>query len=210
MIIDEVVTGFGRTGKNFGIEHWQGVVPDIMATGKGLSSGYTPIAATIVRDEIYDGIYKKQNHYVHGHTYGGNPLSCAIALAVQNYIADNDLVARCKTMGDLMHEKLLPLQDSPVVSAVRGGHGLLNGVEFSKDKATGEPFASEQGVTSNFVNRVFDKGVLIMPGSAGMIDGVTGDHIAISPPFTINEGQVEEITQVIREVVGDLEQELGY
>jgi len=210
MIIDEVVTGFGRTGKNFGIEHWQGVVPDIMATGKGLSSGYTPIAATLVRDEIYDGIYKKQNHYVHGHTYGGNPLSCAIALAVQNYIADNDLVARCAQMGDLMHEKLLPLEASPIVSAVRGGHGLLNGVEFSKDKSTGEPFDPQQGVTSAFVNRVFDKGVLIMPGSAGMIDGVNGDHIAISPPFTINEEQIEQVAQVITDVVGEMEQELGY
>jgi adenosylmethionine-8-amino-7-oxononanoate aminotransferase len=210
MIIDEVVTGFGRTGVNFGIEHWQGVVPDIMATGKGLSSGYTPIAATIVRDEIYDGIYKEQNHYVHGHTYGGNPLSCAIALAVQNYIEDNDLIARCARMGDLMHERLKPLEASPIVGAVRGGQGLLNGVEFVKDKAIREPFDPQQGVTGAVVNRAFEKSVLIMPGSPGMIDGVNGDHIAISPPFTINEEQVEEIAQVIADVVGDMEKELGY
>ena len=210
MIIDEVVTGFGRTGTNFGIEHWQGVVPDIMATGKGLSSGYTPIAATLVRDEVYDGIYKKQNHYVHGHTYGGNPLSCAIALAVQNYIEDNDLVARCKKMGDLMHEQLLPLMDSPIVSAVRGGHGLLNGVEFCKDKASGEPFDPQQGVTAAVVNKVFDRGVLIMPGSPGMIDGVNGDHIAISPPFTIDEEQVAQTATTVAQAIGEVARELGY
>ena len=210
LIVDEVVTGFGRTGTNFGIEHWQGVVPDIMATGKGLSSGYTPIAATLVRDEVYDGIYKKQNHYVHGHTYGGNPLSCAIALAVQNYIEDNDLVARCKKMGDLMHEQLLPLMDSPIVSAVRGGHGLLNGVEFCKDKASGEPFDPQQGVTAAVVNKVFDRGVLIMPGSPGMIDGVNGDHIAISPPFTIDEEQVAQTAATVAQAIGEVARDLGY
>ena len=210
LIVDEVVTGFGRTGTHFGIEHWQGVVPDIMATGKGLSSGYTPIAATLVRDEVYDGIYKKQSHYVHGHTYGGNPLSCAIALAVQNYIEDHDLVARCKKMGDLMHEQLLPLMDSPIVSAVRGGHGLLNGVEFCKDKASGEPFDPQQGVTAAVVNKVFDRGVLIMPGSPGMIDGVNGDHIAISPPFTIDEEQVAQTATTVAQAIGEVARELGY
>ncbi len=90
MIVDEVVTGFGRTGKNFAIEHWQGVVPDIMTTGKGLSSGYTPISATITREEIYEAIHRRSPSFTHGHTYGGNPLSCATALAVQNYIEDHE------------------------------------------------------------------------------------------------------------------------
>lgn len=208
LIIDEVVTGYGRTGRNFGIEHWD-VIPDILATGKGLSSGYTPIAATLVRDEIYDGIYQKQNHYVHGHTYGGNPLSCAVALAVQNYIQDRNLVARSAQMGDLLLEKMQPLMDSPIVSAVRG-KGLLVGVEFAKDKATHAPFDPAQGVAAEVVNRAFAKGVLVMPGAPGLIDGVSGDHIAISPPFTISEEQVAEIAQVIAAVVGEMEQELGY
>ena len=98
MIADEVVTGFGRTGVDFGFQHFD-VVPDILATGKGLSSGYTPIAATVVSDRIYDAIYERQDHYVHGHTYGGNPLSCAVALAVQDYVAAHDLVDRCRRMG---------------------------------------------------------------------------------------------------------------
>jgi len=112
-------------------------------------------------------------------------------------------------MGDLMLEKMKPLENSPLVSAVRG-KGLLTGVEFAKDKTTGEPFDPQEGITAAIVNRVFEKGVLIMPGSPGVIDGVNGDHIAISPPFIIDAEQVETIAGVIAEVVGEMERELGY
>ena len=208
MIADEVITGFGRTGTSFGMDHF-GVVPDIMATGKGLSSGYTPIAATVVRDEIYEAIYERQSHYVHGHTYGGNPLACAVALAVQDYIGDHDLVDRCRRMGDLMLEGLQPLLDSPIVGAVRG-KGLLTGVELVADQDRREPFPVERGVTAAVVDRVFDRGVLIMPGAPGLVDGVAGDHIAISPPFTIDEAQVEETVQAVSAAVHETAQELGY
>ena len=208
MIIDEVVTGFGRTGRNFGIEHW-GVVPDIMATGKGLSSGYTPIAATIAHEKIYEAIYGKSTAFVHGHTYGGNPLSCAVALAVQNYLEKHDLVSQCARRGELMLEKLLELQDSPIVGEVRG-KGLLCGVEFVADKEARTPFDLSKGVTAAVVNRMFEKGVLVMPGAPGLIDGVAGDHIAISPPFTISEVEVVKVVEVLREVIREVAAELGY
>ncbi|MBT4101544.1 MAG: aminotransferase class III-fold pyridoxal phosphate-dependent enzyme [Gemmatimonadetes bacterium] len=208
MIVDEVVTGFGRTGTNFGVEHF-GVVPDIMATGKGLSSGYTPIAATVVSERIYEAIYAKQTHYVHGHTYGGNPLSCAVALAVQDYIAEHDLVANCRRMGDLMLEKLQPLLDCPIVGAVRG-KGLLTGVEFVADQKTREPFAVDRKVTAAVVDAVFDRNVLIMPGAPGLVDGAAGDHIAISPPFTIDEQQVDATVLAVTEAVEETAQSLGF
>jgi adenosylmethionine-8-amino-7-oxononanoate aminotransferase len=208
MIVDEVVTGFGRTGLNFAIEHWD-VVPDIMATGKGLSSGYSPIAATLVHERIYDAIYQKETHYVHGHTYGGNPLSCAVALAVQNYIEDHNLVERCARMGDLMLEQMKALEALPIVGEVRG-KGLLLGAEFVADKETRAPFAVERGVTAMVVNKMFDRGVLIMPGAPGLIDGVAGDHIAVSPPFTINAAEVKETVDVMREVILEVGEELGY
>jgi adenosylmethionine-8-amino-7-oxononanoate aminotransferase len=208
MIIDEVVTGFGRTGVNFGIDHW-GVVPDIMATGKGLSSGYTPIAATIAHERIYDAIYKKAPNFVHGHTYGGNPLSCAVALAVQNYIEAHDLVSQCDQMGTLMLERLMPLQESPIVGEVRG-KGLLVGIEFVADKEKRAPFEPSKGVTAMVVDRAFEKGVLVMPGAPGLIDGVVGDHIAISPPFTLNEAEVFQIVDVLKEVIGEVATQLGY
>ncbi len=208
MIVDEVVTGFGRTGRNFGIEHFD-VVPDIMATGKGLSSGYTPIAATVVRDEVYDTIYKKESSFVHGHTYGGNPLSCAVALAVQDYIATHDLVANCQRMGERMLAGLQPLADNPIVGAVRG-KGLLTGVEFIADKQTSAPFPVERGVTAAVVDGVFARNVLIMPGAPGLVDGVAGDHIAISPPFTVNEEQVDETVRAVVEAVEETARALGY
>ena len=94
------------------MDHW-GVVPDIMTTGKGLSSGYTPIAATIAQEKVYEAIFKSSTSFVHGHIYGGNPLSCATALAVQEYIETHDLVARCDQRGKLMLEKLKPLEGAP-------------------------------------------------------------------------------------------------
>jgi adenosylmethionine-8-amino-7-oxononanoate aminotransferase len=208
MIIDEVVTGFGRTGVNFGIDHW-GVVPDIMATGKGLSSGYTPIAATIAHEKIYDAIYEKSTSFVHGHTYGGNPLSCAVALAVQNYIERHNLVSQCARMGDLMLEKLRPLHDIPIVGDIRG-KGLLTGIEFVADKEKRTPFDSEQGVTSMVVNLAFEKGVLVMPGAPGLVEGVAGDHIAISPPFTITESEVLQTVDVLKETIEAVSKQLGY
>ena len=210
LIIDEVVTGFGRTGLNFGIEHWQGVVPDIMATGKGLSSGYTPIAATVAREEIYNAIYQSSSAFVHGHTYGGNPLSCAVALAVQDFITRNDLVTQCAEMGRLMFELLKPALDLPIVGEVRGGRGLLAGVEFVTDKEKRTPFDPARGVTAAVVKSVFDKGVLIMPGAPGLIDGVNGDHIAVSPPFTITEPDVRRTAEVILESVDEVGKQLGY
>ena len=101
--------------------------------------GYTPLAATITHEKIYQAIYKKQDHYVHGHTYGGNPLSCAVGLAVQEYIEKHGLIVQCAEMGDLMLEEMKALENSPIVSIVRG-KGLLLGVEFVADKETLEPF----------------------------------------------------------------------
>ena len=185
------------------------MVPDILATGKGLSSGYTPIAATVVRDRIYDAIYERQDHYVHGHTYGGNPLSCAVALAVQDYVAANDLVDRCRRMGDLM----LPAPRGPCWNAPSSvpcaARACSPGVEFVADKQTREPFPVERGVTAAVVDRVFDRGVLIMPGAPGLVDGVRGDHIAISPPFTVGEDEVETTVRAVTEAVKETARDLG-
>lgn len=208
MIVDEVVTGFGRTGTNFGIDHWN-VVPDIMATGKGLSSGYTPLAATLTHERIYESIYKTARSFVHGHTYGGNPLSCAIALAVQNYIEQHDLIDRCARLGDIMLEQMQPLKQLPIVTHVRG-KGLLLGVEFAADKERGTPFEVEKGVTAMVVGRCLEKSVLIMPGAPGLIDGAAGDHVCLSPPFTVSEEEIEQIVSVLRESIEEVGEELGY
>lgn len=207
LIIDEVVTGFGRTGVHFGIDHWD-VVPDIMATGKGLSSGYAPIAATVTTDEIYEAIFETSPAFVHGHTYGGNPMSCATALAVQQYIEKHDLISRCSSMGDLLLERLETLSELPMVSAVRGKR-LLCGIDLSHGKEATSPFDPAMGVTARVVKHAFDEGVLIMPGAPGPIDGVNGDHIAISPPFTVNESEISRIVHVLRNAIVAVAEEIG-
>jgi adenosylmethionine-8-amino-7-oxononanoate aminotransferase len=130
-------------------------------------------------------------------------------LAVQNYIEKHNLVENCARMGDIMLEKLKPLQDLPIVGDIRG-KGLLIGIEFVADKITNAPFDPAQGITSQIVNRAFEKGVLLMPGAPGLINGVSGDHIALSPPFTITEPEVDEIVRVIRETLVETATSLGY
>lgn len=135
-IADEVMTRFGRTGKNFGIEHWS-VVPDIMACAKGMSDGYTPLDAAIAKEEVYEAFSK--TGFQHGFTYGGNPLSCAIGVAVLDYIVQNNLVHRVEEMGKRLMKKLSELYKHPTVGDVHG-KGLLTGIEFVKDQETKEPF----------------------------------------------------------------------
>ena len=206
LIVDEVVTGYGRTGLNFGIDHW-GVAPDLMATGKGLSSGYTPIAATLARDEIYETIYETAPAFAHGHTYGGNPLSCATALAVQEYVENHDLVARCAEVGEALLDQLQALTGISMVRTVRG-KGLLCGVEFAADAERGTTFDPSLGVTGRVVREAFERGVLIMPGAPGPLDGVNGDHVAISPPYTVTEDEIVRIATVLGEAVEAVERTL--
>jgi adenosylmethionine-8-amino-7-oxononanoate aminotransferase len=146
---------------------------------------------------------------VHGHTYGGNPLSCAVALAVQGYIETHDLVSQCARRGELMLEQLMPLQDLPIVGEVRG-KGLLIGIEFVADQEKRTPFDPLQGVTGMIVDSIFEKGVLVMPGAPGPVDGIAGDHIAISPPFTITESEVNQIVEVVKESIVEVSVKLGY
>ena len=178
-----------------------------MTTGKGLSSGYTPIAATITQERVYEAVFKSSTAFAHGHTYGGNPLSCATALAVQEYIERHDLVSKCAQRGKLMLEKLKALEELPIVGEVRG-KGLLIGIEFVADKATRATFDPSLGVTSRVVDQAFERGVLVMPGAPGLVDGARGDHIALSPPFTVTESEVQQIADVlsnsIEQVVADL------
>lgn len=206
MIIDEVITGFGRTGKNFGIDHWN-IVPDIIATGKGISSGYTPLAAVIAHEKIFHAFKKGSGSFTHGHTYAGNPLSCAVGLAVQEYMQKNNLVERVATTGSLFMKKLSALSDLPIVGDIRG-KGLLLGVEFVLDKETKSPFERKLKVAETIVQHAFQKGLIIVPGVPGNVDGVLGDHIQISPPFIIDEAAMEAMVKIIRDSIIEVQEDL--
>lgn len=205
-IADEVMTGLGRTGKKFGIDHW-GVEPDLMALGKGMSAGYTPMAATIVSDEIIETIARGSGSIMAGHTYSANPQSAATSLAVIEYVERNNLVEQSAKQGEYLLAKLKQLVDEiPLVGDARG-LGLLCGLEFVKDQATKEAFPLSLGVSGRIINRAFEKGLLVYPAVGGL-EGVAGDSIMVTPPLVITAEQVDEIVGILRSAIEEVQAEL--
>ncbi len=189
-ISDEVMTGMGRTGKNFGVDHWN-VVPDLIVAAKGLSSGYTPVAAVMAKEEIHRAIQEGSGSFVHGHTYCQNPLSCAIALAVVEHIVKNNLVSRCAEAGVYLQD----LRRHPFVGDIRG-RGLFAGIEFVRDRNTKEPFDPKLKLNALLANRAFMNGLITYPGGGGA-DGVRGDHLLLAPPFIITREQTDQLVSIL-------------
>lgn len=206
MIMDEVITGFGRTGKNFAINHWS-VTPDIIVTGKGISSGYAPLAAVIVHEKIYEAFLKGSGVFSHGYTYVEHPLSCAVGLAVQQYIERNNLIERTARIGSLMLQKLSRLGELPIVGDIRG-KGLLLGLEFVKDKEKKTPFEREVQVQEKIVELCFEKGLVLVPGVPGNVDGILGDQIQITPPFIISEQVMDQSIDILEDSIMEIQKEI--
>ena len=206
-ISDEVINGIGRTGKNFGIEHW-GVVPDMITTAKALSSGYAPLAAVLLHDKVYDAIANGSGHTAQGFTYSGHPLCAAVGLAVLRYLEAHDLVENAARIGRLLLQRLESLRRFPIVGDVRGT-GLILGVEFVADQASRRPFPPEAGVTRRIVEHTLAGGVMVVPGMGGMIDGVAGDHIQISPPYIFSEANVAQLVSALEAAIQQVMREVG-
>ncbi len=191
LIVDEVMAGFGRTGKNFAIDHYE-VVPDIIACAKGMSCGYTPIGAAIANDEIFETIMVKgSGHFIHGHTYAGNPLSCGIAYKVMEIVEREGYVENAAIQGKYLMEKLQDLYKYPIVGDIRG-LGLMIGIEFVKNKETKEPFDTKIGLKNIVTNNCLKEGLVVYPGG-GSADGIKGDHILIAPPINITKDEIDEL-----------------
>ncbi|WP_419174243.1 aspartate aminotransferase family protein [Desulfosediminicola sp.] len=189
LILDEVMTGFGRTGKLFASEHWN-LEPDIVALSKGMASGYYPLGAIISRNSIVESVLDGGG-FPHGHTYAGNPMACAVGLAVLNRILDDQLVANSAAMGTRLLDGLHRLaKDYPVIGQVRG-RGLLTALEFVEDRATAAPFANEKDVGNLMTREAFQRGLIIYPRRS--INGIAGDHTLIAPPLITTAPQIDEI-----------------
>ena len=206
LIVDEVMSGVGRTGKNWAIDHWK-VVPDMIVAAKGLASGYTPLYVVVAREEIHRTIKEKNGIFVHGHTYSQNPLSCAIGVAVLDYIGAQDLVRASAKKGKYLLEKLKTLYRHPIVGDVRG-LGLFAGVEFVRDRKTKEPFGPKKRLNVLIGNRAFAKGLITYPGGGGA-DGVRGDHILLAPPFIITKTQMDRIVEILDESIYEISAEIS-
>lgn len=203
LIADEVMTGMGRTGRNFAVEHWQ-VTPDILVTAKGLSSGYAPLGAVIASRKVVGAIARGSGAFLHGFTYNAHPISVAAGRAVLKHLKQNNLVPSANV--DLensaaahLKAALESLRDCPGVGDVRG-IGLLWAVEFVADKRSKDPFPPEQGSASRVGQAAQERGLLVYP-MQGSVDGIAGDHILIAPPAVITPEQIRWSAEQLRSAI---------
>ena len=206
LIVDEVMAGFGRTGRWFGIEHF-GVQPDIITIGKGVTGGYFPLSITTVRETDVEEVRKAFGDFTHGATYSHHAVGAAAAQSALDYIEDRDLVAAADKLGIYLGQQLNDkLGELPCVGDVRG-LGMLWGVEFVDDRETGAPFPPELHFNRRVGDLAFERGVIFYPG-AGSVDGLRGDHLLIAPPFVITEGEIDEMVNVLQGAILDLWEEI--
>lgn len=207
LIVDEVLSGMGRSGRNFAIEHWD-TVPDMITCGKGMSSGYTPLGAVITTGRIHDVVRDGSGAFEHGFTYGGNPLSCAVGLAVLRYLREHDLVANAADVGAYLKEQVeAAIGDHPMVAEISGA-GMLVGIEVVADRDTKEPFDPALGVSKRIAKRTQELGVLINPSFSGNVDGYRGDRFGICPPYIFTREQVDETVAALKQAVHDVAAEV--
>lgn len=203
LIADEVMTGMGRTSRNFAVEHW-GVVPDIITLGKGVASGYAPLGAVIAGPHVVEAFARGSGAFQHGFTYQAHPVSMAAGNAVLDVLEEKKLFERVAEAGHDLFTALEPLRSHPHVADVRG-MGLLAGVEFVRNKATREPFPREDNVCEKVRLAAMEQGVLTYP-TQGCVDGHQGDHILLAPPFVISR---EECTLIGRALAAALKSVFG-
>ncbi len=192
LIADEVMTGMGRTGRNFAVDHWS-VAPDILVAAKGLSSGYAPLGAVIASRKIVEAIAAGSGAFLHGFTYNAHPISVAAGRAVLRHLKTHKLVEaadsqRPSSPAHTLRKELDGLQDLRQVGDVRG-IGLLLAVEFVADKKTKEPFAADRNFAGRVGQLAAQRGVLVYP-MQGSVDGISGDHVLVAPPAVITEEQI--------------------
>ena len=194
LIADEVMTGFGRTGRKFAVEHWD-VTPDILVSGKGLTGGYAPMGGIFTREEVIAPIAERGDELMF-FTYSAHPASCAAADKVLEILERESLVERSAQMGEHLSERLEQLRGHPNVFDVRG-RGLLQAVELVADRETGEPFPVGAGLTAKVVAAGIGNGVFFYPGGCGEAQ----DVITLGPPFIIDEQQIDTIVSALESAI---------
>ena len=199
LIADEVLVGMGRTGKWWGIDHWQ-VRPDIMVTSKGLAGGYFPLGFVAAKTEDVELIRQKLGDWNHGGTFSHHPVGCAAALATLHIMQQEKLVENSATLGQKLGQMLqAALGSHPNVGDIRG-RGLFWAVEFVQDKASKTPFPVSQHLAWDIWQQAFAKG-LIVYYSQGCADGKNGDLIMLGPPLIVNEANLAEMVAILTEAV---------
>lgn len=194
LVCDEVATGFGRTGRLFACQH-ESVTPDILCLGKGLTGGYLPMAATVARPHVYDsflGPVAAKRQFFHGHTFGGNPLAAAAALASIGLIEETGLVEQVDRKATRLRRRLGErLLAHPHVGDIRG-RGLMVGIELVRSRATREPFDPAWGAGRRVCRRATERGVWIRP---------LGDVVILMPPLVASDEELDLLADVAAEAI---------
>ncbi|MGF6948762.1 adenosylmethionine-8-amino-7-oxononanoate aminotransferase [Neobacillus sp. B4I6] len=206
-IADEVMTGCGRTGTMLASEQW-GINPDIVALGKGMGAGYAPIAAAVATEKVIEPIMAGTKVVMSGHTLSANPQACATALAVLEYLEQNNIIQEVESKGAYLRAQLEGLKPLFTFIGDIRGKGLLLGIEFVQQVESKTPYPRNAQITQRIVALAKEKGLLVYPAGAG-IDGINGDSIIISPPLTITQKEMEELVHLLKETFEDFSNQLN-
>jgi len=195
LIYDEVLTGIGRTGDMFAAQSY-GVTPDIICSGKGLANGAIPIGAMMAREDLASAFFGPEEdeiQFFHGHTFAGNPLACAAAIAVIDEIVENELDKKARGLGDYLAERLEGLKHHGIVREVRG-KGVLRGVELVKDAHTMEPFPEDNKLGDALKKTSIQNGLIMR---------INPDWFAVSPAITAGKADIDELCDLIEKSLLD-------
>ena len=192
LIVDEVICGFGRTGRWFGIEHF-GIQPDIMTMAKGISSGYVPLGAVGCIDDVIDPI----GTFEHIHTYANHPVSCAAGLKNIEILDQENLIERAAEIGEYFLDQLKSLEEHPIIGEVRGA-GCWLGIDFTTDKETRAMFPIDR--LGSIVQRALGKGLIIK---------LMGQALELAPPLIIEKSDIDWGIEIIHECVAEEAKDMG-
>jgi adenosylmethionine-8-amino-7-oxononanoate aminotransferase len=199
LILDEVMCGMGRTGTLHACEQ-DGIAPDLLVIAKGLGGGYQPIGAVLLSVKIFEAFSKGSGFFQHGHTYMGHPMAAAAGLAVQQVIRRDRLLGNVVAMGNHLQRRLEErFANHHHVGDIRG-RGLFRGVELVVDRGSKQPFASDLKVNAAVKREAMARGLMVYP-MGGTIDGISGDHVLLAPPFIVNREQVDAIVERLGDAV---------
>lgn len=203
LIADEIITGFGRTGRWFALEHWK-VRPDILSFAKGVTSGYLPLGGIMVSHDIQEALdsVEPANRWMHGYTYSGHPACCAVALRNIEILEREKLVENAAKMGDiLLHALDQALGNHPHTGEIRGGKGLLAAVEFVQDRATKKNFSAADDIGARLRTEMRRRGVLTRTRPAVGAHPAPGDQLFFAPPLISTEADIHEMVSAARDSV---------
>jgi putrescine---pyruvate transaminase len=199
LIADEVITGFGRTGRWFAMEHWN-VQADMMIFAKGVTSGYLPLSGVMLTRSVHETLKSVKGPFAHGFTYSGHPTACAVGLRNLQILEEEHLVERAADRGAYLLKRLQELRTHEIVGDVRG-LGLVAGIELVRDRGTKELFDASTGAARRVWLEALERGVIVRP--------LQGDVLAISPPFVISEEQIDQMVLALDESIASVARQLN-